>query len=289
MKRVFLTGGNGFFGTRFREAHHHNFEILSTDVEDLNILEKEKVYDALNLFKPDYVIHAAAVALTDYCNENPDKCREINVAGTLNVASACSRVGARLVFLSSEQVFNGNDESGPYRETDLPHPDTVYGSNKLEAETLLKNEIEEYWVLRFTWMFGVPERCRPVAANIFWDTVKIALKGKKVPVPCHEYRGLTYIGEVMDQFTRIFDLPYDTYHVGSHNDLSRFDVVCLILRELGLGDRIDELVEKDEEKYRSKPRDARLNTEKIRSHGFHFSDTPEAIRKCIKEYNLRLS
>jgi dTDP-4-dehydrorhamnose reductase len=289
MKRVFLTGGKGFFGTRFREAHHHNFEILSTDVEELNIIDKEKVQDALNLFKPDYVIHAAAIALTDFCDQNPEKCYGINVTGTLNVAAACRRIGAKMVFLSSEQIFNGNEEPGPYRETDLPHPDTVYGANKWEAEKLLKDQIEEYWVLRFTWLFGVPERYRPVVSNIFWDTVKTALRGKKVKVPCNEYRGLTYIGEVMDQFTRVFDLPCGTYHVGSHNDLNRYEVVCLILRELGLEERIDELVEKDAEKYRDRARDARLNTEKIRKRGFHFSDTSEAIRKCIQEYNLRLS
>jgi dTDP-4-dehydrorhamnose reductase len=288
MKRVFLTGGNGFFGSRFREAHHHNFEILSTDIGELNILEKEKVHDALNLFKPDYVIHAAAIALTDYCNRNPQKCHDINVTGALNVAAVCRDVGARMVFLSSEQIFNGNEEPGPYRESDPPRPDTVYGKNKWEAETLLQDQLEEYWILRFTWMFGVPERHRPVVANILWDTVKMALKGRRVKVPANEYRGLTYIGEVMDQFPRVFDLPYATYHVGSHNDLDRYEVVCLILQELGLGSRIGELVERDEEKYRVRPRDARLNTEKIKAHGFRFSDTPEAIRRCIQEYSLAL-
>ena len=63
MKKVLITGGKGFFGTRFREAYHHQFEILSTDVDELNILEKEKVQDALNLFQPDYVVHTAAIAL----------------------------------------------------------------------------------------------------------------------------------------------------------------------------------------------------------------------------------
>lgn len=289
MKRILLTGGNGFFGTRFREAHHHNYEILSTDVGELNILEKQKVLNALNLFKPDYVIHAAAIALTDFCNENPEKCHEINVTGALNVADACKKVGAKMVFLSSEQIFNGNEQPGPYRETDQPHPDTVYGANKWEAEQRLKDRLEEYWVLRFTWMFGVPERYRPVVANIFWDTIKLALRGKKVKVPCNEYRGLTYVDEVMDQFSRVFDLPYDTYHVGSHNDLNRYQVVCLILQEMGLGDRVAELVEKDEQKYRDKPRDARLNTEKIHSFGLEFSDTADAVRKCIREYNLKLA
>ncbi len=114
MKRVLLTGGNGFFGTRFRETHNHTFEILSTDVNELNILDKEKVDNALHLFKPDYVIHAAAIALTDFCNENPGKCHEINVTGTVNIAEACRNTGSKMIFLSTEQVFNGNTESGPY-------------------------------------------------------------------------------------------------------------------------------------------------------------------------------
>ena len=288
MKRVFLTGGNGFIGTRFREAYHHEFEILSTDVNELDILEKEKVRDALNLFKPDYVIHAAAIALTDFCNEYPEKCRAINVQGAVNIAEACRDTGAKLVFLSSEQVFNGNTNPGPYREGDKAVPNTVYGENKLEAEGLLRDILDELWILRFTWMFGVPERNRPVVANILWDTVRLALAGQKTKVPAREYRGLTYVGELMDQFGKVFDLPYGTWHVGSRNDLDRYEVVRLILEELGLGGRVDELVEKDEEKYREAPRDARLDTTKIHEAGFRFSDTPDALKRCIREYHLSL-
>ena len=289
MKRVFLTGGNGFVGKRFREAFHHDFEILSTDVNELNILEKEKVRDALNLFKPDYVIHMAAIALTGFCNEHPEKCREINVRGAVNVAEACRETGAKMVFLSTEQVFNGNPEPGPYTEDHAPVPNTQYGKNKYEAEGLLKDILEELWILRFTWMFGVPERERPVVANILWDTIRMALKGERTAVPTREYRGLTYIGELMDQFNKVFDLPYNTYHVGSKNDLDRYEVVSLILTELGLKSRIPELIEKDEKKYAEAPRDARLDTSRIQAAGFTFSDTPDAIRKCIREYSLSLA
>jgi dTDP-4-dehydrorhamnose reductase len=289
MKRVFLTGGNGFIGRRFREAFHHDFEILSTDVNELNILERDKVKDALNLFKPDFVIHAAAIALTDFCNQNPEKCRAINVDGAVNVAEACRQVGARMVFLSSEQVFNGNTESGPYNEDAVPLPDTQYGKNKLEAEGKLKEILDELWILRFTWMFGVPERERPVVANILWDTVRIALRGEKVRVPRWEFRGLTYEAELMDQFGNVFDLPYGTYHIGSENELDRFDVVSLILDELGLAARIPDLLEPDESKYAEKPRDARLDTSRIKDYGFRFSKTPDAIRRCIREYNLSLN
>ncbi|MDA3939520.1 MAG: NAD(P)-dependent oxidoreductase [Spirochaetia bacterium] len=288
MKRVLLTGGNGFIGTRFREAHHHNFEILSTDVDQLNILNKDKVEDALNLFKPDYVIHAAAIALTDFCNENPDKCREINVIGAVNIAEACKKTGSKMIFLSTEQVFNGNRESGPYSESDTPLPDTMYGKNKLEAENLIKDILDDYLILRFTWMFGIPERFRPLATNILWSTIETVMKGEQIKVPVYEFRGLTYINELMDQFDKIMDLPTGTYHVGSNNEKNRYDIVCHILNEMGLEYRIDELIIKDEEKYKDNPRDARLETSRAQSHGIEFSESMDAISRCIREYHLEI-
>lgn len=289
MKRVLLTGGNGFIGTRFREAHKHNFEILSTDVSELNILEEEKVLDALNLFKPDYVIHAAAIALTDFCNQNPEKCYAINVTGAANIARACKATGARMIFLSTEQVFNGNPEGGPYKESDTPVPDTMYGKNKLEAEGLIKEILDDLIILRFTWMFGVPERFCPVVNNVFWDTIKAVMKGETQKVPANEYRGLTYVNEMMDQFDKIMALPPGTYHVGSKNDKSRYEIVCLILKEMGLENRIDELIIKDEEKYADCARDARLDTSLIQSLGIKFSESSEAVAKCVSENFLNMN
>jgi dTDP-4-dehydrorhamnose reductase len=289
MKRVLLTGGNGFIGTRFRESHHHNFEILSTDVDEMNILIKNNVEDALRLFRPDYVIHTAAIALTDFCNENPEKCREINVTGAVNVAEACKKFGSKMIFLSTEQVFNGNSEPGPYRENHIPVPDTIYGKNKLEAENLIKNLLDDYLILRFTWMFGIPERNSPVVANIFWSTIEAVLKGEKLKVPSNEFRGLTYVNELMDQFDKILNLPTGTYHIGSKNEKSRYDIVCHILNEMGLENRINELIIKDKEKYKDHPRDARLDTSLIQSMGIIFSDTPDAVCRCIRDYHLKIN
>ena len=289
MKRVLLTGGNGFIGSRFRETQHHRFEILATGKNELNILNRCKVEDALIMFKPDYVIHAAAIALTDFCNENPDKCREINVTGAVNVAEACKKTGSKMIFLSTEQVFNGNSEPGPYNEEQTPVPDTIYGKNKLEAENLIKSILDDYLILRFTWMFGIPERNKPVVANIFWNTVESVLKGEQIKVPANEFRGLTYVNELMDQFDKIMDLPTGTYHVGSNNGKSRYDIVCHILNRMGLENRIEELIIKDKEKYKDHPRDARLDTSLIQSEGIVFSDTPEAVNRCIREYHLEIN
>ncbi|MCG7586436.1 sugar nucleotide-binding protein, partial [Photobacterium sp. OFAV2-7] len=128
-KKILLTGANGFFGTRFIKAYQHQFDIYATDVEQLDITDKEQVMATFAEIQPDYVIHAAAIAVTDFCNKHPDIARKVNIDGAVNVAEACRQYGSKLVFISTEQVFNGNKEPGPYSETDTPVPDTVYGQN----------------------------------------------------------------------------------------------------------------------------------------------------------------
>ena len=288
MIKILLTGGNGFFCTRFVSKYKNIYEILSASSSMLDVTDESKVTETISNFKPDYVIHAAAIASTEFCDKNPETAYKINVIGSINVARACKKFNAKMIFLSSEQVFNGNVMPGPYTEEITPSPNTVYGKNKLEAESLLKDILGELWILRFTWLFGLPERNCSMSSNILWDTLTSILKGKKIKVTPNEYRGLTYVHEVIDQFPKILNIPYGTYHVGSHNSLNRYDTCCLILKEVGLGHRIDELLEKDLDKYKDNTRDIRLCTDKIKSYGIEFSELTDGIKKCLKEFKLKL-
>lgn len=286
MKKILLTGGAGFFCARFTQKFKNEYEILSTDKDNLDITDKENVFKVFSEFKPDYVIHAAAIAVTDFCNKNPEIAHKINVDGAVNVAKACKEIGAKLVFISSEQVFNGNKERGPYDEEHTPVPDTVYGQNKLEAEGLLKEIINELWIVRFTWLFGMTERKMNMASNVLWETITALLKGEKIYASPNEFRGMTYAAEMIENVEKLFKLPYDTYHLGSVNELSRYEVVKHILTEMGLENRISEVLVKDEEKYKNSPRDVRLNTEKARKNGLEFLTTKEGLTKCINDYKL---
>lgn len=288
MKKILLTGGNGFFCTRFVQKYKNEYEILSASSSMLDITDKAKVTETIKSFKPDYVIHAAAKASTEFCDKNPELAYKINVTGAINVAKACKRAHSKMIFLSTEQVFNGNVESGPYTEEDIPCPNTMYGKNKLEAEGLLKEVLDALWIVRFTWLFGVPERNCGMSSNILWDTLATILQGKKIKVTPNEFRGLTYVHEVVDQFSKIFELPYGTYHVGSHNSLSRYDICSLIFKELGLEYRIEELLAVDFEKYKDHPRDVRLCTDKIKSYGLEFSESKDGIVKCLSEFKIKL-
>ena len=286
MKRILITGGDGYFGRRFRNRYARSFDIRSTDKADLDITDTSGVRALMEDFKPEIVVHAAALLVTDFCEKNPDVCYKVNVQGALNVAESCRAIGARMVFLSTEQVFNGNTAPGPYSEEDVPQPNTVYGRNKLEAETRVAQIVPGLWTLRFAWTFGFPERNLPLSPNLFWEVVRAAMRAEKLKEPVHERRSLMYIYDIIEQFDKVFDLPFGLYHVGSPNELNRYEIACEILRLIGAGHRTQELIEPDSERYRDKPRDVRLDVSKISRFGFSFSETREGLRKLVREFGL---
>ena len=285
MKKVLLTGSNGFFASRFYTHYKEKYEILPLGHTDLDIKDESKALEIIQRFKPDYVIHAAAIADTGLCERNPELSYEINVKGSINVAKACSLRKSKLVYLSSEQIFNGNFECGPYDENHIPTPNTIYGKHKLEAEDALKGIIDELWILRLTWLFGFPEKNCKVSSNILWNVISSVLKDKKIKLPTNEFRGMTYVYDLIENFHKIFNLPFGTYHTGSENDLSTYDIAFHILEEIGLGNKTDIYLEKDTERYKEHPRDLRINNSKLKNYDIFLPKTEDGIKNCLKDFN----
>jgi len=285
MKKVLLTGANGFFASRYYTYYKNKYEILPLGHKDLDITDENKALEIIRKFNPDYVIHTAAIADTGLCEKNPELSYEINIKGSINIAKACSLTKSRLIYLSSEQIFNGNAQSGPYSETHAPTPNTVYGDHKLKAEEKLKSIIDELWILRFTWLFGFPEKNCKVSSNILWNVVSSVLKDKKIKLPENEFRGMTYVYDLIENFHKIFTLPYGTYHTGSENNLSTYDIAFFILKEMGLDHKADIYLEKDTEKFRQHPRDLRISNSKLNNFDINFPITEDGIKNCLKDFN----
>ncbi|HCX65116.1 MAG TPA: NAD(P)-dependent oxidoreductase [Eubacteriaceae bacterium] len=287
MKKILITGATGFICSRLAQKLSKRYEVVKAKSDILDIKNEKDVSSFFQTHKPDLVIHGAAVAQTKFCEENPEFVYDLNVNGSIHIAKASKEIGAKMVFFSSEQVFNGNAEQGPFSEEDEPNPNTQYGKTKLTAEKEIQKILDEVWILRLTWMFGMPERNMPISENIIWNTIESLMKKQKMKVPVNEYRGMTYVYDFVDQFEKVLDLPYGIYHMGSENKWGRHQVVEHILNCLAISqERIQELLIADEEKYPAKSRDVRLDTKKIQGHGFSFDPTPVAIEKCMIEHGL---
>lgn len=288
MQKVLISGAAGFFASRFYNLYRDKYNLVPLKRNDLDIRDEKKVLHLIKKIKPDFVLHTAAIADTGMCERDRDSSYNINVLGSINIAKACSIVKAKMIHLSTEQLYNGNAEPGPYSEETIPIPNTIYGMHKLQAEEEINKILEEAFILRLTWLFGFPERYSRVNPNIIMNILSAALKGEKLKIPTNEYRGMTYVYNLLDSIPKILELPYGTYNAGSENNLSTYEIAENVVDELGLSRRKADIIEKDEEKFKDKPRDLRISNKKLKTMGIEFLNTKEAVLRCVKEFGYIL-
>lgn len=288
MKKIVITGGSGFIGTRFYQMYRHEFDIKALSSRDLDITDREAVFAYMREERPDYVFHFAGIPNQQFCIEHPQKAYAVNVSGALSMAEACREVGAKMVFASTEQLFNGSEEPGPYTEESTPVPDTVYGQNKWEVEQKLPDIFHDYWIVRFTWIFGLPEKDCACGSNILMDTLKSVLHDQTIKASEYEFRGMTDVDEICRNLVKLLELPYDTYHMGSTNNHGRYEIVRYIMEEIGIPEeRICKLLIADNSKFdENHYRELRLDNTKAREAGMAFTETKEAIHNCLKRFHM---
>lgn len=285
MKKVLVTGSNGFLASRFNEYYKDKYDILALSHKELDITNENQVYDFFKNNNIDIVFHSAAISDTGRCQREIELSKNINVDGTINIAKGCELNNSTLIFASSDQLYAGNEEEGPYKEDIILRPNNIYGDTKLEAEKEIKNILEKYYNLRLTWMFSYAERNKRVNTNIITNILNAALKGGKISLATNEYRGISYVYEVIENIEKLMNIPFGDYNFGSENDICTYDIGCSVLENLGLQNRIEDIIIKDTERFKDKKRDLRINNKKLRDNGIYFDNTGEAISRCIKEFN----
>ena len=145
-KNVLVTGGNGVLGS------YCDFGIrLGRD--DLDITDFNAVMKVCAEKKPKTIVHCAALTDLSYCEQNPEKAFLINAAGTYNLVLGARSVGAKLIYISTSDVFDGNKKE-PYTVNDIPNPITVYGRSKHLGELVVMGLLDDYIIMRISWMFG---------------------------------------------------------------------------------------------------------------------------------------
>ncbi|SFB12779.1 SDR family oxidoreductase [Clostridium frigidicarnis] len=286
MKKILVTGSNGFLASRFIDFYKDKYDIVPLTRNTLDITVENQVLDFFKHNKFDLVFHTAAISDTQKCEREPDLAEEINVRSTLNIAKACTLKNSTLVFASSDQIFNGNSNNGPYAETILPNPNTVYGHTKFECETRIKEFMDNYYNLRLTWLFTFPERCKKVNTNIITNTLNAIFNNSKLKLSDNEFRGMTYVYDVIENFEKLITLPYGDYNYGSENNLSTYDIACYLLKSMNLSNRIDSTLIMDAERFKDLKRDLRISNKKLKENSIIFPITTEGLMKCIYDFGI---
>lgn len=149
---ICLLGCNGQLGHELMKVMKYK-EVIGFGRENLDITNLDKLYKILKTIKPETIIHSAAYTDVDQCENNPELAFQINAQGTKNVSLIAERLDSKLIYISTDYVFDGNKGS-PYDENDLPNPINVYGMSKYQGESELKKNLEKYFIIRTSWLYG---------------------------------------------------------------------------------------------------------------------------------------
>ena len=156
MKKIIVTGCNGQLGRAVNQqyAGSTEYELVNTDVGELDITKVDEVLKLAREVKPYAVINCAAYTNVDKCETEPDLAYKINAVGARNLAIAASDVGAKLVHISTDYVFPGDVSDHPLTEFDRVNPKSMYGATKLAGENFVRDFADRYFMIRTAWLYG---------------------------------------------------------------------------------------------------------------------------------------
>ncbi len=284
MKKILVTGASGFVGSRVVARWRNEYKILAPTHSELDITDYASVSSYFVQNSPDVVVHLAAISNTGYCEQNPDESYRVNVEGACNIARASAMCGAKLIFFSSDQVYNGNLEHGLLSE-DMPvSPENVYGRHKLEAEERVLAFCPGAVVLRATWMYDKQRYGMPVHANFVLNIAKAVNECTPLVFPVREYRGITWVREVVELLPLTFNLPMGVYNYGAENDMNTYETACCYC-EMLVGLHAGPLLQPDYNRFPEHVRNLSISTDRIfRASGgtICFSNTMSGLRLFVE-------
>ncbi len=226
--RLGITGAMGQLGRSLQEALKGH-DLFLIDLPEHDVTET-RIIPTIADFKPDVVIHTAAMTDVDGCELNPDAAYRINGLGTQNVALACQRCGSPLVYLSTDYVFDGA-KGEPYLESDQPKPISVYGRSKLAGELFVKNLLSQFYIVRTAWLYSQG------AGNFVSKILELADERTEMSVVTNETGSPTYAPDLAAAIVRLIDHPlYGIYHLVNEGSCSRYEFAHRILELAGKGD-----------------------------------------------------
>ena len=224
--RIFITGHKGQLGRALYAALAEH-TLTGCDLPELDITDREAIGAAVADFAPDVVIHAAAWTHVDGCARDPERAYRVNALGTQNVALACAEAGAAMVYISTNEVFDG-EATEPYREWDPPHPINPYGRSKAAGEWFVRHLLTRFYIVRTAWLYA------PGGRNFPHRIIQLADERGALRVVTDEVGNPTYAPDLAKAIaTLIRTDAYGVYHLTNTGYCSRYDFAREILRVSG--------------------------------------------------------
>lgn len=300
--KVFVTGVGGQLGHDvMNELHKRGFEGIGSDIApqysgvadgspvttmpyiQLDITDAQAVSSVLHTVRPDAVIHCAAWTAVDLAEDTDkvEKVRAINAGGTRNIAAACKALGCKMLYLSTDYVFDGQGTAPWQPDCKDYKPLNVYGQTKLEGELAVANTLEKYFIVRIAWVFGRNGN------NFIKTMLNLAKKYDTLRVVNDQIGTPTYTLDLSRLLVDMIETEkYGYYHATNEGGyISWYDFACEIFRQAGLSTKVIPVttVEYGLSKA-ARPFNSRLDKSKLTQNGFTPLPTwQDALGRYLKE------
>ena len=286
--KIMVTGANGFLGSRLADYLHKSCTVYRIGHSQIDITDRREAADAVREIQPDFVIHCAALSDVGFCEEHPSLCEQVNVIGPLYLAEACKTNKARFIFMSSDQIYHNSTAAAANREEDTVEPTNIYGISKLRAEQELLALLPDTVCLRLSWMYDLPVLGKRTHRNLLLQLLETLIRNEELTLPVYDFRGITWVREVVTGIEKALLIPGGIYNFGSANEFSTFETVQKWMDVLGCRKRRD-LLTADETRFRDRPRNLRIDNRKIEDFGIRFSDSVCGLKRCLEDYGIAAS
>lgn len=246
--RILVTGAAGRLGSQLvTTLNARNHEVIGCDTGEFDIADFHATKTAISDIKPDLVIHPAAWTDVEGCAQDPEKAVLINGFGTQHVALAAAAVGAAMMYISTNEVFDGS-AIRPYREYDVTHPINPYGYSKWVGEQALMHINPRHYIVRIAWMFSHGGK------NFVQSILAAAAANKPLRVVLNEVANPTYTNDAAQAIAALAETErFGIYHFVNEGACSRFEFARYVLDRAGYADTHIEPISASEWKRLSTP------------------------------------
>lgn len=290
--KVFVTGVGGQLGYDvLNELKRRGYEAFGSDITEsadikLDITDKNAVETVLNKIQPDAVIHCAAWTAVDAAEdeENKEKVYAVNVIGTRNIAEVCKQLGCKMIYISTDYVFNGQGSNPWKADCKEFAPLNYYGKTKLEGELAVAELLDKFFIVRIAWVFGLNGK------NFIKTMINVGKKYDTVRVVSDQIGTPTYTYDLARLLVDMVETDkYGYYHATNEGGyISWYDFCCEFYKQYGLTTKV---IPVTTEEYglskAARPFNSRLDKGKLKEMGFKPLPTwQDAVKRYLEEANL---
>lgn len=282
--KILVTGKNGQLGYDVvKEGSKKGLNIIGIGRDDLDITLKEEVNKFIDNVKPDAIIHCAAYTSVDKAEDDMKNCWDVNVNGTKYLAEAAKAVNAKFMYISTDYVFDGKSEL-PFLETGIPDPKSYYGKTKYEGEKKVRTILNDWFIVRISWLFGVNGN------NFVKTMLKLSENRKELNVVGDQFGSPTYTYDLAQLLLEIVQgEKYGIYHASNEGFCSWAEFATEIFKQANISMKVNSISSDEYPTRAVRPQNSRMSKKKLKDNGFSvLPPWQDAVKRYINELNIEV-